>query len=203
VKLLAACLLAAVSLPASATTVMVMSLTGSRVELLIDNRAVRSLRIGEASPEGVKLLDIRDGAALLEFDGRRWQMRLGSSTAASVMLQADERGHFIVNATVNGAPLRALIDTGATAVAINMSDARRAGVNFAGARRVMVHTAGGARQALLVRLASVRIGDILVQDVEATVSEANELPVALLGMSLLNQLELQRSGRTLTLTRRH
>ena len=202
-KLLAACLLAAVSLPASATTVMVMSLTGSRVELLIDNRAVRSLRIGEASPEGVKLLDIRDGAALLEFDGRRWQMRLGSSTAASVMLQADERGHFIVNATVNGAPLRALIDTGATAVAINMSDARRAGVNFAGARRVMVHTAGGARQALLVRLASVRIGDILVQDVEATVSEANELPVALLGMSLLNQLELQRSGRTLTLTRRH
>lgn len=202
-KLLAACLLAAVSLPAFATTVMVMSLTGSRVELLIDNRAVRSLRIGEASPEGVKLLDIRDGAALLEFDGRRWQMRLGSSTAASVMLQADERGHFIVNATVNGAPLRALIDTGATAVAINMSDARRAGVNFAGARRVMVHTAGGARQALLVRLASVRIGDILVQDVEATVSEANELPVALLGMSLLNQLELQRSGRTLTLTRRH
>lgn len=172
-KLLAACLLAAVSLPAFATTVMVMSLSGSRVELLVDNRAVRSLRIGEASPEGVKLLDIRDGAALLEFDGRRWQMRLGSSTAASVMLQADERGHFVVNATVNGA------------------------------RRVMVHTAGGARQALFVRLASVRIGDILVQDVEATVSEANELPVALLGMSLLNQLELQRSGRTLTLTRRH
>lgn len=182
---------------------MVMSLTGSRVELLIDNRAVRSLRIGEVSPEGVKLVDIRDGAALLEFDGRRWQMPLGSSTAASVMLQADERGHFIVNALVNGAPLRAIVDTGASTVAINMSDARRAGVNFAGTRRVMVQTAGGPRQALLVRLANVRIWDILVHDVEATVSEADELPVALLGMSFLNQLETQRSGRTLTLTRRH
>lgn len=202
-KRLAAYLLAAVCFPACATGVMVMSLTGSRVELLIDNRAVRTLRIGESSPEGVRLVDIREGAALLEFDGRRWQMRLGSSTAPSAVLQADERGHFIVDAAVNGAPLRALIDTGATSVAINMSDARRAGVNFAGARRVLVQTAGGLRQALAVRLANVRVGDISVHDVEATVSEANELPIALLGMSFLNQLEMQRSGRTLTLTRRH
>lgn len=202
-KRLAAFLLAAVSFPAFATDVMVMSLTGTRAELLIDNRAVRALRIGESSPEGVRLLDIREGAALLEFDGRRWQMRLGSSTAPSVVLNADERGHFIVTVAVNGVPLRALVDTGATAVAINMRDAQRAGVSFAGARRVLVQTAGGPRQALVVRLASVRVGDVLVHDVEATVSEANELPVALLGMSFLNQLEMQRSGRTLTLTRRH
>jgi aspartyl protease family protein len=203
VKLLAAWLLAAASLPALATNVMVMSLTGSRVELLIDQRAVRTLRAGESSPEGVRLIEIRDGAALLEFDGKRWQMRLGASTAPSVVLQADGRGHFIVNAQVNGAPLRALVDTGATSVAINMSDARRAGVNFAEARRVWVQTAGGPRQALAVRLASVRVGDVLVPDVEASVSEANELPIALLGMSFLNQLEMQRSGQTLTLTRRH
>jgi len=73
VKRLAAWLLAAVSLPALATSVMVMSLTGSRVELLVDNRAVRTLRAGESSPEGVRLVEIRDGAALLEFDGRRPQ----------------------------------------------------------------------------------------------------------------------------------
>ena len=202
-KRFAACLLAAFSFPAFATTVMVVSLTGSQAELLIDNRAVRSLRIGEVSPEGVKLVDIRNGAALLEFDGKRWQMVLGSSTAASVMLQADARGHFVVNALVNGVPVRAIVDTGATTVALNMTDARRAGVDFAGTRRVMVQTAGGVRQALVVRLAHVRIGDIVVSDVEATVSEANELPVALLGMSFLNQVEMQRSGRTLTLTRRH
>jgi aspartyl protease family protein len=203
VRRLAALLLAAASFPALGTTVMVMSVSASRVELLVDNRAVRTLRIGESSPEGVRLLEVRGGAALLEFDGRRWQMGLGSSTAPSVVLQADARGHFLVTAHVNGVPLPALVDTGATLVAINMSEARRTGVNFAGARRASIQTAGGTRQALIVRLPSVAVGGIVVRDVEATVSEADELPVALLGMSFLNQLEMSRSGETLTLTRRH
>lgn len=63
-----------------------------------------------------------------------------------------------------------LIDTGATAIAMNLSEAQRAGVSFAGARRVSVQ---------------------------------NELPITLLAMSFLNQGEMQRSGRTLTLTRRY
>jgi aspartyl protease family protein len=193
----------ALPLQAAATSVMVMSITGTRVEVLVNNSVVRSLRVGEASPEGVKLIDIAAGTALVEIDGRRWQMGLGSRTAASVVLQADGRGHFVANAFVNGQPVPALVDTGASTVALNMSDARRAGVDFAGARRVVVQTAAGARPALLVRLASVSVGDVLVRDVEATVSEANELPIALLGMSFLNQLEMQRSGVSLTLTRRH
>jgi aspartyl protease family protein len=182
---------------------MVMSITGTRVEMLIDNRVVRTLRVGEASPEGVKVIEIAGGAAVVEIDGRRWQMRIGSSTAASVVLQADGRGHFVTTAALNGQPMPALVDTGASTVALNMADAQRAGVNFAGARRVVVQTAGGPRPALLVRLASVSIGDVLVRDVEATVSEHNELPIVLLGMSFLNQVEMQRSGLSLTLTRRH
>jgi predicted aspartyl protease len=33
--------------------------------------------------------------------------------------------------------------------------------------------------------------------------KGNALPMTLLGMSFLNHLEMQRSGRSLTLTRRH
>jgi clan AA aspartic protease (TIGR02281 family) len=62
-------------------------------------------------------------------------------------------------------------------------------------------TAGGAREALLVRLARVQIGDILVHDVEAAVKETNELPITLLGMSFLRYVEMHRSGASLTLTR--
>ena len=182
---------------------MVMSMTNTRVEMLINNSAVRSLRVGEVSPEGVKVIEIGGGSALVEIDGRRWKMSIGSSTAASVMLQADERGHFITTASINGQPMRVLVDTGASAVSMNLNDARRAGVSFAGARRVTMQTAAGPRQALLVQLASVQIGDILIGNVEATVSEGNDLPIILLGMSFLNQVEMQRSGRTLTLTRRH
>lgn len=188
---------------ASATSVLVMSITGASVEVLVNNSAVRTLRPGETSPEGVKLIDLGTGGALIEVDGRRWLMPLGSSTASSLVLQADERGHFIVTAAINGVPVRALVDTGASAVAMNLSEARRAGVSLSGARRVRVLTASGAREALLVQIASVQVGEIVVYDVEATLSERDELPITLLGMSFLRHLDMYRSGASLTLTLRH
>jgi aspartyl protease family protein len=199
----AAATLAAASASSLATTVMVMSIAPGRVDLLVNGTAVRSLRPGQVSPEGVKLVEIGPRGALVEVDGKRWQMALGSSTASSVVLQADARGHFFADARINGVPMRTLVDTGASSVSLNLSDARRLGVNLAGARRVTVQTAGGARPALLARLTEVRLGDIVVRDVEASVSLGNELPIVLLGMSFLNHLELQRQGGTLTLTRRH
>jgi aspartyl protease family protein len=188
---------------ALATTVLVMSITGSGVEVLVNNSAVRTLRPGESSPEGVKLIDLGSGAALIEVDGRRWLMPLGSSTATTLVLQADERGHFIVTAAINGIPVRALVDTGASSIAMNLSDARRAGVNLSGARRVRILTASGAREALLVQLGTVQVGDIVVNDVEATLSERDELPITLLGMSFLKHLDMYRIGASLTLTLRH
>lgn len=202
-RLLAMLLLAAASRAALATTVMVMSIGSDRVDLLVNGTAVRSLRPGEASPEGVRLIEIGSQGALVEVDGRRWRMGLGASTATSVVVQADARGHFLVTASINGVPVPALVDTGASTVALNMSVARRLGIPLQGAPQVTVHTAGGPRPALRARLASVQVGDILLRDVEATVSMADELPIALLGMSFLKQLELQRVGATLTMTRRH
>jgi len=188
---------------ALATTVLVMSITGSGVEVLVNNSVVRTLRPGEISPEGVKLIDLGSAAALIEVDGRRWLMPLGSSTATTLVLQADERGHFIVTAAINGIAVRALVDTGASSIAMNLSDARRAGVDLSGARRVRILTASGAREALLVRLGTVQVGDIVVNDVEATLSERDELPITLLGMSFLRHLDMYRIGASLTLTLRH
>jgi aspartyl protease family protein len=202
-RLLAAFLLAITSAGASATTVMVMSIGAGRVDMLINGTVVRSLRPGDTSPEGVRLIEIGAQGALVEVGGRRWQMGLGSSTTSSVVLQADARGHFLVNASINGQSMRALVDTGASTVALNLSDAQRLGLNLAGAQRISMNTAGGVRQGLRARLASVQVGDIVLRDVEATVSVDNELPIVLLGMSFLNQVDMQRSGSALTLTRRH
>lgn len=182
---------------------MVMSIAPGRVDLLVNGSAVRSLRPGQVSPEGVKLVGIGPQGALIEVDGKRWQMALGSSTASSVVLHADARGHFLASALINGVPMRALVDTGASSVSLNLSDAQRLGINLAGAQRIALHTAGGVRPGLRARLAHVQVGDIVLRDVEASVSLGNELPIVLLGMSFLNQLELQRQGSTLTLTLRH
>lgn len=202
-RLLAALLALAASAAAHATTVMVMSIGPNRVDLLVNGSAVRVLRPGETSPEGVRLVGIGPQGAHLEIDGRRWQMALGSSTSSSVVLQADARGHFLANAMINGISMPVLVDTGASAVALNLRDAQRLGVNLAGAQQVTVSTAGGPRKALRTRLAVVQLGEVVLRDVEANVSIGNELPIVLLGMSFLNQVELQRTGSTLTLTRRH
>ena len=188
---------------AEATTVLVMSIASGRADLLVNGSALRSVVAGQVTPEGIRVLEIGRDSALLEVDGRRWSMRIGSSTIASVVLQADPRGHFFVETQINGLALRALVDTGATTVALSLADAQRARVDLSRAQRITMMTAGGPRPAWATRLASVRIGDIQLANVEAAVHEGNDLPVVLLGMSFLNQVEMQRSGSSLTLTLRH
>jgi aspartyl protease family protein len=202
-KWLVALTLAAAAFPAFATTVMIMSITAGRVDMLVNGAVMRSLRPGEASPEGVRLISIEPRGAVVDVDGKRWLMVLGSSTSSSVVLQADSRGHFLVDAVINGVPIKALVDTGASAVSLNLADAQRLRVDLASAQKVLMHTAGGPRQGLRARLALVQVGDIVLRDVEATVSVANELNIVLLGMSFLNHVEMQRAGNTLTLLRRH
>ncbi len=65
----------------------------------------------------------------------------------------------------------------------------------------MVQTANGLMVVSKVKLDTVRIGDITLHNVDALVQQ-NEMPVALLGMSFLNHLEMQREGSTMTLKKR-
>lgn len=198
-------LLLACALQAGATTVFVMAVNAGEVSLMINGNVLRSLRPGEVSPEGVRLHAIRGEAALLEVDGRRLEMRMGSRTSSSVTLQADSRGHFVTTVLINGVPVRALVDTGASTVALNMTEARRLNVNFAGAQRSVVNTAGGKQPVWRVTLASVQLGDIVLKGIEGGVMEggAEQLGTVLLGMSFLNHLDLQRSGNSLILIQKH
>ena len=65
-----------------------------------------------------------------------------------------------------------------------------------------LNTANGAAVGYRITLDSVRIGDISLNGVEAVVMEGNALPVALLGMTFLNRMEMRRDGQTMTLTKR-
>jgi aspartyl protease family protein len=90
----------------------------------------------------------------------------------TIVYTANEHGHVIVEAAVNGAPVRMLVDTGATLVTLTPEDARAAGINPSGlsfTRRV--HTANGAARMAPVRLREVRIDQLSVYDVPAAVLE--------------------------------
>jgi aspartyl protease family protein len=48
----------------------------------------------------------------------------------------------------------------------------------------------------------VKVGDVTAANVDAVVSEQEDMPFALLGMSFLNRMRMDRDGDRLTLTKR-
>jgi aspartyl protease family protein len=96
-----------------------------------------------------------------------------------------------------------MVDTGATSVVLPSADARRAGVNYLSGTRRLTQTANGVVPVYAIKLDSLRIGDITLNNVDASVIEGDKLPMALLGMSFLNRMEMRRDGSTMTLIRRY
>ena len=192
-----------VAAAAWAQSVFVVSLSSSQAQIVVNGTAARSLWIGETSPEGVTLSDIRSGLASFEAGGRRFTLGLGQSSVAETVLRASSSGHFFANAALNGVTFPAVIDTGATFVVLNGDQAERMGIDLRQSRRVTTHTANGPVPAYVITLASVQVGEIGLLDVPAMVLEggAEKLPAVLIGMSFLKHFEMRRAGQTMTLTR--
>jgi aspartyl protease family protein len=110
-------------------------------------------------------------------------------TGRKVRLTADPRGHFLADFKLNGRRVEALVDTGATAVAINASTARRIGLSLKAADfKHAVNTANGVARAAAIMIDRIEIGRIHVENIEAVVLEDKALSGTLIGMSFLNRL---------------
>jgi aspartyl protease family protein len=106
-----------------------------------------------------------------------------------VRLAADNRGHFSAEFKLNGRRVEALVDTGATLVAINVSTARRIGIVLkAEDYKYTVDTANGPTRAAAVNIDNLQIGRIFVEDVQAVVLDDAALNGTLMGMSFLKRL---------------
>lgn len=113
---------------------------------------------------------------------------------ASIPKSAD--GHYWADARVNGAKVRFLVDTGATAVALSPRDAARLGFppsSLTYGHKVM--TASGEARAAKVQLESVSVDGAKVEAVDAYVIERG-LDTSLLGMTYLGRLEKFEATRT-------
>lgn len=107
-----------------------------------------------------------------------------------VVIDQDMRGHFTATFKLNGKQVDAMVDTGATLVAINLSTARRAGVKVAaGDFTREVNTANGIAKAAIARIDRLQIGRISVDDVPVVVLEDKALEGTLIGMSFLSRLK--------------
>jgi aspartyl protease family protein len=98
-------------------------------------------------------------------------------------------GTYVVQAEGNGVPLRMLVDTGASWVVLTAEDGRRLGFNLDDLRyTVPVQTANGIIYAASVRLRTLTVGKISINNVEALVAKRGPLRENLLGLSFLNRL---------------
>ena len=113
--------------------------------------------------------------------------------AATIRKAAD--GEYWANGVVNGANVRFLVDTGASAVALTPDDARKLGLDMASLNYgYKVVTAGGSTRAAAVKLASVTVAGAKLRDVDALVIEKG-LDTSLLGMTYLGRLSSFQATR--------
>jgi aspartyl protease family protein len=98
-------------------------------------------------------------------------------------------GHYAVRAAVNGQSMTLMVDTGATSVVLKPGDAERAGINLDDlSYTTPIETANGTTFAAAVRLKSLSIGPLVVNNIEALVARPGSINENLLGMSFLRRL---------------
>lgn len=186
---------------------------GQSAALLVIDGQVRTVRVGQEL-DGVRLLEVSDGRAVVGVDGRRLELRLGAAPVAQgsgaggaapsggrIVLQADSGGHFMTLGSINGGSVRFMVDTGATAVSLSKADADRLGLRYQNGRAIHIQTANGTIKGYLMTLDRVRVGDVEIGGVQATVAE-RDMPFVLLGNSFLSRFQMKRENDTLTLERR-
>ena len=174
----------------------------------VDGGSPRTVRVGERLG-ALTLLAVEGDRALVEWEGRRLVLVSSPAAAAAgasdgrrrATLTADARGHFYAEGAINGVPVRFLVDTGASAVALSGREAARLGLDYRKGASAVAMTAAGPVRAWRVVLDRVRVGEIELHQVDAAVIEQGP-EVALLGMSFLNRVDMRRDGERMTLMRR-
>lgn len=205
-----AALIGLLATEARADEIKVFGLSEGKAVVSLANGKLKVLRPGDTLSEGIKLHSADRDAAVFLVQGKKKTFSIGQDVAVSaqeshtprITLTADSSGHFFANGSINGGSIQFLVDTGATKVFLGASDARRLGINYLKGRLGYSSTAGGTIRVYQVKLDTVRIGELTAANVDAVVSEKDDSPFALLGMSFLNRMKMDRDGDQLTLTKR-
>ena len=207
------CLTALLTAPAlAATQLNVVGLFNGKAVVAINGSAPQTISAGQTK-SGVKLISANSESATFLVEGKQQTLKMGQAASVAgasgpannspVSLYADQAGHFFGNLSINGASLKYVVDTGATTVALNSGDAKFAKIDYEKGERITMSTANGEVSAYLVKLNTLKIGTIILNNVEATVNEGGSPSVVLLGMTALNHLDMKRDNSIMTLSKKY
>jgi aspartyl protease family protein len=213
IKLLIAALACLAAGIAAAQSVALQGMLGTKALLIVDGAPPRSVAPGDTH-KGVKVVSTSGDQAVVEIEGRRHTLRVGEAPASvggnggapargsRIVMEADTGGHFFSGGAINGHAVQFMVDTGATTVSMSVQDAVRIGVDYKAGQPSRSGTANGPVNTWRVKLNSVRVGDVELYDIDATVLPAS-MPFVLLGNSFLGRFQMRRENQQMVLERRY
>lgn len=194
---------------ADVTSIVVVGLFNNVAVLNVNNKQ-HILRAGKTGPEGIRLISASSKYALIEVNGVREKYFLASHAGGPIKGPPQQAqvsiwptdGLYMTPGAINGFSVDFLVDTGASAIALNEATAKRLGLDYQRGEVIGVKTASKIETAYRINLNQVQVGDIVLYNVSAMVLENDEPQKALLGMSFLNQLEINQSDERMDLKKR-
>ena len=181
----------------AAPRVQVVGLFPGAAVLNVDGKR-QLVRVGQTGPGGVEVLSADSRGAVLRVDGVEGQYSLSREYTGNdfvvpekqrISIARGDGGHYWASGAINGQSVQFLVDTGATAIAMNESQAKYLGIDYrAQGSAVRVNTAAGSAHGWSLTLDRVSVGALQVLGVKAIVLQGDSPRETLLGMSFLNQV---------------
>jgi aspartyl protease family protein len=120
-----------------------------------------------------------------------------NAEAVEINLKRNRQGHYVVTGSINNRPVEFFLDTGATDVVVPAAMADK--LLLKRGRPGQAMTANGTVTVYNTSIDQLKIGDIVLYNVKASINPGMAPPSILLGMSALGQVGFVQSGDSLTL----
>lgn len=122
-----------------------------------------------------------------------------SARHGTLTISADAQGHYWVDGEINQHPVRFVIDTGATYVAVPQALAMK--LDLKGHYPVMLNTAGGTVHGELTRARHMSFSGFTFNNVKVVIMPDVKTDTALLGMNVLSQFSITQKNNQLIIKR--
>ncbi|WP_038290889.1 retropepsin-like aspartic protease family protein [Zooshikella ganghwensis] len=183
----------------AAPHVQVIGLFNNGAAVVNINGQRHLLKVGKPAKQGVRLISADTASATLEIDGvqkvfplsRDYSEGFSAPVKKRISILKDNHGSYYTHGTINGMPIRMLVDTGASLIAMNSEHAKKLNINYIKHGTLSAaSTAGGTVRTFNVMLHKVEVQGIAHYNLEAAVIEGDSPREILLGTNFLNKVKM-------------
>ena len=166
------------------------------------------LKTGQVSSSGVELVEANPSEAIVRINGHTRTWRLSARISSTfeklenfqVHIKVTENRQYITAGSINGRPVRYIVDTGANVVVINGSMAKTLGLIVEEGIEAYSSAASDDIQVTMAILKERSVGEIKRRDVQAIIIDGENPKDILLGMTFLQHVDISERAGLMVLT---